>query len=102
DDGLEEAMNVDRRSFRDTHPAYVELRDAFHEYLTETLKQVRDRFYEEQSKERGEQRRARELGAIEEAIRLAEPVVGKTRARRLLNYWSKLSPRARRRLTRKL
>jgi hypothetical protein len=52
DDRLEEALNIDRRTLRVTHPAYVELQKAVHEALSEVLKEARDRFYTQRSKVR--------------------------------------------------
>ena len=46
DDRLEEAMNIDRRTLRVTHPAYVELRDVIHEELRSVFSEVRTRIYE--------------------------------------------------------
>jgi hypothetical protein len=44
-DGLEEAMNIDRRTLRITHPAYVELQQAFHEWFAGFLLEVRKELY---------------------------------------------------------
>ncbi len=43
DDRLEEAMNIDRRTLRVTHPAYVELRDVIHAELRSVFSEVRTR-----------------------------------------------------------
>lgn len=45
DDGLEDAMNIDRSTLRDVHPAYVELRQGLHEFLSLFLKDVRRELY---------------------------------------------------------
>ena len=45
DDRLEEALNIDRRTLRITHPAYVELQNAFHERLSEFLSEARKTLY---------------------------------------------------------
>jgi hypothetical protein len=49
DDRLEEALNIDRRTLRVTHPAYVELQKAVHKELSAVLKEARDRFYTKRS-----------------------------------------------------
>ena len=45
DDRLEEAMNIDRRTLRIDHPAYVELQEEVHNYLSDLLKRVRTEIY---------------------------------------------------------
>jgi hypothetical protein len=45
DDRLEEAMRVDRGSFRIAYPAYVELRDAIHKQLRVVLNQATTKIY---------------------------------------------------------
>jgi hypothetical protein len=45
DDRLEEALNIDRRTLRITHPAYVELQHAFHERLSDFLTEARRTLY---------------------------------------------------------
>jgi vacuolar-type H+-ATPase subunit H len=45
DDRLEDAMNIDRRTLRDAHPAYVELQQAIHKHLESFIKQIRDDIY---------------------------------------------------------
>ncbi len=52
DDRLEDAMNIDRRTLRDVHPAYVELRGAIHKQLRAVLKEARQEIYEAGSTER--------------------------------------------------
>ena len=46
-DELEEAMNIDRSTLRETHPAYAELRESFQQYLAEFLSEVRDILYKQ-------------------------------------------------------
>lgn len=46
DRGLEDAMNIDRKTLRVTEPAYVELQTAFHKELESFFKEVRSRIYE--------------------------------------------------------
>jgi hypothetical protein len=51
-DELEDAMNIDRSTLRDTHPAYVELRTSFHASLLEFLSEVRTKLYQAASIDR--------------------------------------------------
>jgi len=69
DDRLEEAMNIDRRTLRVTHPAYVELRDAIHAELRSVFSATRTRIYEARSKGKKEQRAAESLSNISNALR---------------------------------
>ncbi len=52
DDRLEDAMNIDRRTLRAAHPAYVELQGAIHKYLSDLIKEVRAEIYGSQSQQR--------------------------------------------------
>lgn len=45
-DELEDAMNIDRSTLRETHPAYVEMRRIFHQQLAEFLSAVRRDLYQ--------------------------------------------------------
>jgi len=45
--GLEDAMNIDRKSFRVTHPEYLALQEFLHEYLKETVLKITLKFYEQ-------------------------------------------------------
>lgn len=51
-DGLEEAMNIDRRTLRIAHPAYIELRNAIHIHLREVLRKATKELYKVGSDER--------------------------------------------------
>ncbi len=64
DDRLEEAMNIDRRTLRVTHPAYVELRTRVHDELREVFAEVRSRIYEAGSESRKEEKASNALKAI--------------------------------------
>lgn len=47
DDRLEDAMNIDRRTLRVAHPAYVELQVAIHDHLRRVLGRARKELYSE-------------------------------------------------------
>ena len=66
DDRLEDAMNIDRSTLRDVHPAYVELREALHAFLSVFLKDVRRELYGAGATERRVQRAKGELRRIKE------------------------------------
>jgi hypothetical protein len=52
DDRLEDAMNIDRRTLRVTHPAYVQLRDVIHANLRDIFSEVRTKIYKVSSNRR--------------------------------------------------
>lgn len=64
-DELEDAMNIDRRTFRITHPTYVELQNAIHAQLDTVLKNVRETVYAEGVAERSTRRAAQEMQRLE-------------------------------------
>lgn len=66
DSRLEEAMNIDRRTLRVAHPAYVELQNALHEQLRSFWKKARKELYAEPAAKR------RLKVARKEADRIAE------------------------------
>jgi hypothetical protein len=71
DDRLEEALNIDRRTLRVTHPAYVELQDAFHREFAEALSLARTELYEKRSQSRRQSDTRKELAAVESIVRTA-------------------------------
>lgn len=52
DDRLEEALNIDRKTLRTTHPSYVELQSQFHDQLDSFFSEVRRELYGTRSAER--------------------------------------------------
>lgn len=63
-DQLEDAMNIDRRTLRVTHPAFVEFQKAVHEHLSGLLKRARSELYGEGSRARTEERSQRVVNEI--------------------------------------
>ena len=72
DDRLEDALNIDRRTLRETHPAYLELQEAFHDILSDFLKEARARLYTEPAAERRRSDARREVKRMTEVIRSPE------------------------------
>jgi hypothetical protein len=68
DDRLEEALNIDRRTLRITHPAYVELQETFHDALSDFLRDVRNQLYTQPAAERRKQEARREVQRFGEVI----------------------------------
>jgi hypothetical protein len=85
DDGLEEALNIDRRTLRVTHPAYVELQERFHEELATFIADVRRKLYGEPAARRKTARAAAEsdrlVAVIESASTQLRPTVRRELAR---------------------
>lgn len=50
--GLEEAMNIDRKSFRVTHPHYLALQNFLHKYLRHTVFKITNEIYVSGNEER--------------------------------------------------
>jgi len=68
DDRLEEALNIDRRTLRITHPAYIEFQEAFHDQLSEFLRASRDALHKQPAAKRRVEEARREVGRLSEAI----------------------------------
>jgi hypothetical protein len=59
DDRLEDAMNIDRKTLRNTHPAFVELQLAVHAHVDQLINQVRAEIFGAGAQERKRQRAAK-------------------------------------------
>jgi hypothetical protein len=68
DDRLEDAMNIDRKTLRITHPAYVELEDAFRARLELLIGRVRKELYEIPAAKKKRERAKAQRSAIEASI----------------------------------
>ena len=68
DDRLEPAMNIDRRTLRVTHPAYLEMIDELHKQLREVLNETREVLYETPAKDQREVKANEELTAIRKSV----------------------------------
>ncbi len=91
DDGLEDAMNIDRRTLRIAHPAYVELQRAIHDKLAEVLKRTRLELYIASSQERNATK-AKDIQT--KVLNMAKNDVGKLTpdaARIIKRTWEKAS-----------
>ena len=71
DNRLEDALNIDRRTLRITHPAYVELQDAFHEQFSKFLRDVRAVLYTSPSQERRRTEARKEVQRFADVINRA-------------------------------
>nr|WP_269902599.1 ATP-binding protein [Terrimesophilobacter mesophilus] len=64
DDRLEDALNIDRRTFRTTHPAYVELQRMLHEELRSFFAEARRVLYGKRSEEKKLERAIKEATEV--------------------------------------
>ncbi len=71
DDRLEDALNIDRRTLRVTHPAYVDLQSALHREFADALSLARSDLYQARSQTKRQKDTRRELAAVETAVRSA-------------------------------
>ena len=86
-DKLEAAMNIDGRTLRETHPAYVELREALHNELREVFRSARSRIYQAGNFERRRERVEREVAAVRRTAEEYAPVIGRRETRKLIEPW---------------
>ncbi len=72
-DGLEAAMNIDRRTLRVTHPAYLELQHAVHAFLADFIREIRSEIHGEGVTERSSTRARDQSAQIDKVI--ADPAL---------------------------
>jgi hypothetical protein len=63
---LEEALNIDRRTLREAHPAFVELQAAVHRELGSFFREARKKLYDEPSQTRKAERAVAQSSRIQE------------------------------------
>ncbi len=90
DDRLEDAMNIDRRTLRESHPAYAELQASFHRELQDFLRKVRSDLWGKPSDERRDQRESAEVARIGSLITEAmdSSRVSRRAATRIIEMWA--------------
>ena len=93
DDRLEDALNIDRRTLRDTHPAFVELQEAMHKELSKVLKAARERLYQRGSVERRKLQAKKAVSSIEEFVENSVDVIGQSAGNRLIDTWKQAARR---------
>ncbi len=91
DDRLEEAMNIDRKTLRTTHPAFIELQRVVHAELRSALTRVRKELYGAGSEERRTARARRETERLTEVLTATASQIGTKGAREVRRTW--LAPR---------
>ncbi|SET57442.1 ATP-binding protein [Nonomuraea wenchangensis] len=94
DDRLEDALNIDRRTLRDTHPAYVELRKWFHKELSDFIREVRRELYVKPSEQRQKERNTAEVTRIKAAASRVKDTLGADVARKIEDAFPVTPPAA--------
>jgi hypothetical protein len=102
DDRLEDAMNIDRRTLRVTHPAFVELKTRVHEELRQVFSEVRSRIYETGSESRKDAKATDALEVISTLTHSVQSELDKVTVREIGSAWksSKENTRLRKALLR--
>jgi hypothetical protein len=88
DDRLEAAMNIDRRTMRITHPAYIELQQGVHGFLSEFLKEMRTEIHGETVAERASIKAESEVAAIGAVVENVEFTLPERSRKRILDAWT--------------
>lgn len=87
DDGLEDAVNIDRRTLRVVHPAYEELRDYIHEFLHDFFKRVRRELHADPAEARRQDSAVDEVRRVLELARQRESGVSPATRRLMQSVW---------------
>src|ERR1700732_1557769 len=86
-DELEDALNIDRKTLRVSHPAYVELQAAIHEELSRVLSRARKELYQEASAGKRRKKALATLKELRSVAGEADLAVGKGAGRTLRDAW---------------
>lgn len=87
DDRLEDAMNIDRRTLREAHPAYVELRDALHVKLKSVFVKVKKELYDSGSEERKTTKAKETRHEIQVALNRISPKMSSSSIKSVEKIW---------------
>jgi hypothetical protein len=80
-------MNIDRRTFRTTHPAYTELQQVVHHELRAVLSRARKELYGAGSAERRTARARKESERLTNVLTTRQPELGTSSARQVRRTW---------------
>jgi hypothetical protein len=94
DDRLETAMNIDRKTLRTTHPAYIELQKVVHKELRAVLARCRKELWGAGSAERKAERVTAESERFERVLKTNKDRIGAGGARELRRTWLQPTPAA--------
>lgn len=93
DDRLEDALNIDRRTLREAHPSYVELRQWFHDELYKFLGEVRSQLYTEPATRRKRDQTQAEVEKIKQVAEAIGSQYGGDLSERISEAWAPPSGR---------
>lgn len=88
DDRLEDAMNIDRRTLRVTHPSFVELRKAVHDELRKVLKQARKEIYDSGNAIRKERKAKDTSAAVQQLAKEKIEPISQDAANSVIDSWN--------------
>lgn len=88
DDRLEDALNIDRRTLREAHSSYVELREWFHEELYTFLAEVRNKLYTEPASERKRNQTEAEVEKLKQVAEAIGISYGEDLSQRISEAWA--------------
>ncbi len=87
DDRLEDALNIDRKTLRIAHPAYVELQEAIHDHLSKVIKTARSKLYEKGSDVRKREKAEQVVASLEAFASEQLAPIDKSLARQVIAGW---------------
>lgn len=87
DDRLEDAMNIDRKTLRLAHPAFLELQTIIHEKLSAFLRRTRAELWQRESISRNALKAEQEIHALRTIITEHFPNVKPTTIEHLIDDW---------------
>lgn len=87
DDRLESAMNIDRRTLREAHPAFAELQSRFHQEFSSFLVKVRDELHSQPAAMRREVVAQTEFDQISSIVRDSALHISSTAKARVVDAW---------------
>ena len=89
DDRLEDALNIDRKTLRLAHPAYIELQEAVHAHLAKVISRAREELYDAGSDQRKQQKAEAAVEELRQFARTRMQPVDATAARDLVAAWTR-------------
>ena len=90
-DELEGAMNIDRKTLRVAHPAYVQLQKAVHDTLADVLASARDTLYQERSNRRNVLKADEAIRRVTHTVSGLSDTIGKDAVRSITTAWREMA-----------
>lgn len=90
-DELEDAMNIDRRTLRIAHPAYVQLQKAVHDALADVLASARDKLYQERSDRRNVVKAKEAIRRVANTVSSLSDTIGTAAVQSINSAWREVA-----------